>query len=162
MYNSYLKKSKTKTGEGIITTVNIPANVPVLEIKGNLIGGEDPKSNHPDVKQIGHQTFLGLSGEVDDYVNHNCNPNCAIHSVGNRAILYSLYVIPANTEITFDYSTSSTDTTNEWKMECKCGAPNCRKTISGFQYLSKDLQEDYKKKGVVPLFIRSKTFGGGK
>jgi hypothetical protein len=160
MYDSYLKKVKSKTGEGIFTTINIPSGVPILEMKGDLIQGTDSRSNHPYVKQIGHQTFLGLSGDIDDYINHNCNPNCTLHIVGNRAFLYSLHVITADTEITFDYSTSSTDTVGEWKMECKCGAPNCRKIISGFQYLEPGLQEDYKKRGLVPLFMRSQVFGG--
>jgi SET domain-containing protein len=160
MYDTYLKKDKSKTGEGLFTITNIPANVPVLELKGELLQGDDPKSNHSDVKQIGKNIYLSLSGDIDDYVNHSCNPNCNLYIVGNRAFLYSLYVITAGSEITFDYSTSSTDNVGEWKMECQCGSSNCRKVISGFQYLDPDLQDDYKKRGIVPLFMRHAAFGG--
>ena len=78
--------------------------------------------------------------------------------MGNRAILYSLYVIPAGAELTFDYSTTSTDTLETWKMTCACGSHKCRKAISGYQYLDPTLQEEYKKKGMIPLFITTPMF----
>jgi len=160
MYDTFLVRAKSKTGLGIFTTVFIPPNVPVLEFTGEIFPEE--KLRHEDSKllQVGLHTWLGPSGRSDDYVNHSCAPNCGLHIVGNRAFLYSLYVIPANNEITFDYSTSSTDTIGDWKMECLCGAPNCRQIISGFQYLNPELQADYQKKGLVPLFMTNQMFSG--
>lgn len=157
MYQNYLKTSQSKIGRGTFTTVKIPANVPVCEITGTLY---DDKSvpDHPAIVQVGQKKFLGPSGGVDDYINHSCDPNCALHIVGNRAILYSLYVIQPNNEITFDYSTSSTDTMEEWKMDCLCGSYKCRKIISGIQYLTKDLIEEYHKKKMIPLFLKHNMF----
>jgi hypothetical protein len=159
MYNAYLVKKPTgkDIGDGVFTTVTIPAEAPILELKGELIQGY---CDLPDAKQIGHDLYLGLSGEIDDYINHSCNPSCVLHIVGTRAFLYSLYVIPADTEITFDYSTSSTDSAREWKMECQCGDLNCRKIISGFQYLDPQLREELKNSKKVPLFMRHSVFGG--
>ncbi len=157
MYNQYLKVLPTKNGDGVFTTVDIPAKTPILECTGDFFSNTN-LPNHPAVLQIADDLFLGPSGTADDKINHSCNPNCYLYIVGKRAILFSLYLIRANTELTFDYSTSSTDTLDQWKMDCNCGSYNCRKVISGFQYLDPKLQEEYKQKGMVPLFLTHNIF----
>lgn|SRR5574337_24833 len=160
MYAQYLKVQPTKNkGKGIFTTAKIPANTPIMEITGPLLTAKDItlETDPASYLQIGPDTYLGLSGAVDDYINHSCDPNCKLQIVGNRAILYSLYVIPVGAEITFDYSTSSTDTLESWKMECKCGSYKCRKIISGYEYLDPAIQETYKKKDMFPLYITNPT-----
>jgi SET domain-containing protein len=157
MYTQYIKTMPSKIGNGTFTTIDIPAGVPILECTGDLFN----KTNipdHPAVLQIAGNSFLGPSGKPDDTVNHSCDPNCYLHIVGLRAILYSLYFIKAGSELTFDYSTTSTDTLDEWKMNCECGAFKCRKIISGFQYLDPQLQADYKKRGMIPLFLTHDIF----
>lgn len=159
MYKQYLKVQPSRTGNGVFTTIKIPAKVPVIEVTGDVYAEKNlPDPNHPALLQVGHDSFIGPSGDVDDYINHSCDPNCRVHIVGNRAILYSLYDIPAGHEITFDYSTSSTDTLDKWKMDCQCGKFNCRKVISGLQYLDPQLLEEYKKKGMIPLFLANPRF----
>lgn len=161
MYKQYLKIKAAKhgIGDGVFTTIKIPADVPILEFTGNLYTEDSlPDPNHQAILQIGPNLFYGPSGDVDDYINHSCNPNCMLHIVGNRAILYSLYVIPADTELTFDYSTSSTDSLEKWSMNCLCGSPNCRKVISGYHLLDDSTKQNLKNKGMVPLFITNPIF----
>lgn len=161
MYKQYLevKESKGGMGKGIFATVKIPADVPILEITGEVYSEETmPDPNHPALLQIGHNLFIGPSGDIDDYLNHSCDPNCTVHIVGNRAIVYSLYVIQPGTELTFDYSTSSTDSLEKWSMQCLCGSPKCRKVISGFHLLDEKTQQDLKNKGMVPMFITDPIF----
>jgi hypothetical protein len=158
LFKPYLKVSTSKTGKGVFTSVKIPAKTPVLEVTGDLFTAKTADHNHPALLQVGSDTYIGPSGSVDDYVNHSCNPNCLLHIVGNRAILFALYDIPEGAEITFDYSTSSTDTLDTWKMECQCGDVNCRKVISGLQYLPVEQIEEYKKRGMIPLFLSHPTF----
>jgi hypothetical protein len=158
LYKQYLKVGPSKTGKGVFTTVKIPKGVPVIEVTGDLFSNETADHNHPALLQVNSNTYIGPSGDVDDYINHSCNPNCLLHCVGNRAILFSLYDIPADSEITFDYSTSSTDTLDGWKMECQCGDVNCRKVISGFQYLSPEKMQEYKDKGMIPMFLDKLNF----
>jgi SET domain len=157
MYNQYLKVLPTKNGDGLFTSVDIPARVPIFECRGDF-SKESNVDASPNAVQVGHNTFLGPSGGPNDKINHSCNPNCYLHIVGTRAIVFSLYQIKSNSELTFDYSTSSTDTLDEWKMECNCGSYNCRKTISGFQYLDPKVQEDYKNRKMIPLFITHNIF----
>ena len=159
MYNSYLTVKKSRNGSGLFTTIEIPANIPIIEITGTIIPIEEIDNYNPDkVIQIGPYSYIGESGGIDDYINHSCNPNCKMHVVGNRAILYSLYVVPKNNELTFDYSTTSTDNMNEWNMQCNCGENNCRNIISGFQHLDKELQEKYKQNGMAALFLQVPFF----
>jgi hypothetical protein len=155
MYKQYLEILPCKTGKGVFTTVQIPANVPVLEITGPILVESAIPANAPidDYLQIGPNTFIGLSGGLDDYLNHSCDPNCKMHVVGNRAFMYSLYVIPKNAQLTFDYSTTSTDTLETWKMNCQCGSFKCRKVISGNQYLPPALRQTYVEKGMLPMYI---------
>jgi SET domain-containing protein len=155
MYNQYLEVRSCKTGQGVFTKVEIPANTPIFEVTGNIYAEHElPDPNHPALLQVGPNVFIGPSGTFDDYINHSCNPNCWMHVAGNRAICFSLYVIPAGAELTFDYSTTATDTHDKWKMECACGHAKCRQVISGFQYLEPELQEEYKNKNLVPLYIK--------
>lgn len=160
MYNKHLQVKKSKIENGLFTDIQIPANSPIIEFFGTIWTNETlPAHQDQDmILQIGPELYMGPSGGIDDVVNHSCNPNCYIHIVGKRVILYSLYVIPAGSELTFDYSVSSTDTLDSWKMSCQCGYFKCRKVISGYQYLSEDLKKEYTKKGIVPLFISDPRF----
>lgn len=154
MYLQYLKIKPSKTGMGVFTTIQIPANLPIMEVRGPVYVEKNiPDAYYSKYLQVGPNTFLGPSGGIEDNINHSCNPNCMVHVVGNRVVLYSLYVILPNTELTFDYSTTSTDTPDKWQMNCQCGDFNCRKIISGFQNLDPALQQKMMDKGIVPLYI---------
>ena len=153
-YKQYLKIKETNGNKSVITTVQIPSNVPILEMKGDIFVDRYSKVfNETQILQVGPNTFLGPSGDIDDSINHSCDPNCYLHIVGNRAILYSLYIIPANSELTFDYSTTSTHGKEDWVMNCNCSSNKCRKEISGYQHLSPELQEEYKKKNMIPMYL---------
>lgn len=153
---NHLKVIETNRGKGIIVTHDIPAETVILEFKGNTFDRESIVHELGQVLQIGNDRFLGPSGSVDDYINHSCAPNCGLHIVGPRAFLIAIHQIPAKTEITFDYSTTSNDTQEQWQMECKCGFHKCRKIISGYQYLDKETKERYEKMGIIPKYLIGK------
>ncbi len=153
MYKNHLKVQNTPKGLGVFTEVNIPANSPILEFTGDYYNDSNLPTDQDMILQIGPNFYMGPSGDTDDIINHSCDPNCFLFLVGKRVILYSLYKIMSGTELTYDYSLSSTDTPDEWSMKCNCGSFKCRKNISGFQGLQEDLKKDYLKKGIVPLFI---------
>lgn len=154
MYKQYLEVRDCKVGKGTFTTTTIPADTPILEMTGPvLLDREIKPADLAFCLQVGPNTYLGPSGEVDDYINHSCDPNCKMHVVGNRAIVYSLYVIPKDAELTFDYSTTSTNTHDEWVMDCHCGSNKCRKQISGHVYLDPVLKANYTSRGMLPLYI---------
>lgn len=158
MYKDYLEAAPSRSGLGVFTKIQIPANVPIVEFTGSIIPKNKLNLDPSRFLQVGTDRFIGPSGAIDDYINHSCSPNCSVHIVGNRAILYSVYVIQKNKELTFDYSTSSTDTLDSWQMKCNCGSFNCRKIISGYQYLSDSIKKEYIEKGMVPVFITNPQF----
>jgi len=153
VFNRNLIIIETANGNGVNTLVDVPAKTIIFEFKGDFFTRDTLKHDQSYTLQIGKNKFLGPSGGFDDYINHSCNPNCGLVIVGSRAFLLSLYVIKADTEITFDYSTSSNDTLEQWQMNCKCGQFCCRKIISGYQYLNKTIKEKYQKLDVVPSYI---------
>jgi hypothetical protein len=161
LYNQYLQTVFINNRKGVITNIDIPSDIPICEFNGTIYTDEQLKTMSDivdDVLQIGPNTFIGPSGNVTDHIRHSCNPNCIIKIAGYRAILYSLYVIKANSEISFDYSTSSTDDHNTWKLNCTCGSFNCRKIISGFYTLPVELQKEYKDKNIAAPFIKTPIF----
>jgi len=155
-FHQNLKIIDVHEGKTVITLANVPPRTVIFEFKGNKFTKENLVHDKNYLLQVGHSRFLGPSGDIDDYINHSCNPNCGLTIVRDRAFLVSLHLIPFNQEINFDYSTSSSDTLDEWKMECKCGAFKCRKIISGYQYLDKAIKENYEKLGIVPSYLIGK------
>lgn len=154
MYGQYLKIEDCKNGKGVFTTVVIPSNSMIVEMSGPIILDRNLPIDSTNYLQIGPNSFMGASGGVvPDYLNHNCDPNCKIHIVGNRVFLYSLYVIPINSELNFDYATTSTDNLESWQMNCTCNSNKCRKIVSGATYLGTELFNLYKNKGMLPLYI---------
>lgn len=142
---------------GVISRVFIPAQTKIFEFSGDLLTTEQLITRHSndvvDFLQIGIDKWITKSGTFDDYVSHSCNPNCYVKIVGNRAILTTLYDIKPQMIITFDYSTTSLETPKEWSMDCKCGYVYCRKVISGFQSLPKNIQQKYKEHGILAQYI---------
>src|SRR3989304_2506173 len=81
------------------------------------------------------------SPEDDTYfINHSCNPNVWMD---NGVTFSAKRNIRKGEELTVDYAMFvSEDYVSKW--ECKCRSKNCRKTITGKDYLLKDLQKRYK------------------
>ena len=152
--NNNLKIIQTKQkGKGYITTKQIPKNAPILEFKGTIETIKIHDKSNENFLQISESRYLNIYEEFGLYVNHSCDPNCYVRIAGHRAFLYSLYVIQPNSELTFDYSLTCTNTIDQWNMSCKCGSSICRNIISGFQYLSEDIKIKYKKLNILPNYI---------
>lgn len=143
---------KTKSGQGVFAKVLIPANYPIIEFTGDLFNKSTLNKNSYYI-QINNDRYIGPSGKLDDYINHSCDPNCYVHIAGNRAFLYSFYIIKPNMQLTFDYSITSTDSLEDWHMKCTCDSFKCRDIISGFSYLPQDIKQFYIKNNMVPKYI---------
>lgn len=124
-----------RTGKGIFAGENIKNGDLILKFKGKVIKDKYDSEGYGDyVKErwvgIGKETWVELDkSDPLIFTNHSCNPNALIK---NKTELYSLRDIKIGEEITFDYATTESNTPeNKWKMECKCGSKNCRKTIVG-------------------------------
>ncbi|MGB3210083.1 MAG: SET domain-containing protein-lysine N-methyltransferase [Desulforhopalus sp.] len=72
------------------------------------------------------------------YTNHSCDPNITIQ---DQIVLVAMRNIAVNEELTHDWATMDN---LEYEMQCNCGSANCRGTITGKDWMRKDLQEKYK------------------
>ena len=111
-----------------------------------------PEGQDDRYVQIGVDEYLGPSGEVDDLINHSCEPNTGLKFSPLGIILIAIKDIEMGEEITWDYSTTLFE--NSWKMLCDCKKGACRKVISDFTVLDKDLQKKYNDLGVIPPYIK--------
>ncbi|KHJ76460.1 hypothetical protein OESDEN_23920 [Oesophagostomum dentatum] len=73
-------------------------------------------------------------GNFARFINHSCQPNCyakvcciVVTVEGDkRIVIYSKTLINKGDEITYDYKFPIEDD----KVDCLCGAPNCRGTLN--------------------------------
>lgn len=75
--------------------------------------------------------------EIDDYLNHSCDPNTALDF--ERLELVAVRPLAAGEELSFNYLTS------EWDMAapftCQCGARGCVGVVRGFRHLEPAQQD---------------------
>ncbi len=104
--------------------------------------------------QIGPDTFLGPSGEVDDFINHSCDPNTGlVVETDIGAGLVALRPIAAGDTVCFDYSTSMLNA--PCTMACACGSANCRGVVEDFSLLPARVRQAYIDLGVVADYLVS-------
>lgn len=138
-------------GQGVFSLEPIAPGTEVLRFGGELFSRLQDLDDLHHFIQLGPSLFLGPSGELDDYVNHSCLPNCGLRLRGVELTLVAIEPIEAGQELTFDYATclGSEDPS---VMECGCGAPGCRGRIAAHS-LSGDLLTRYRSLGVLPSFV---------
>ena len=71
------------------------------------------------------------------YSNHSCDANLGMRG---EITFVAMRDIRADEELTHDWATTDND---NYSVECRCGAPNCRKTLTGKDWQRPDLQERY-------------------
>lgn len=144
--NLYEKNNK------IFSKFKVEKNNPILEFSG-AINIKSNELNELNIIDLPKDKYIGLSGDLDDKVNHSCNPNCRILIINTRAFLYSIKTIKPNDEITFDYSTIIN---SDFSFNCNCKSFNCRKNIRNILSLNENDFKKYKTLNAIPLFILEK------
>jgi len=71
------------------------------------------------------------------YSNHSCDPNLGIRG---EITFVARRDIRAGEELTHDWATTDDD---DYLVDCKCGAPDCRKILTGKDWQRADLQKRY-------------------
>ncbi|MES2994916.1 MAG: SET domain-containing protein [Patescibacteria group bacterium] len=103
--------------------------------------------------QIGADEFMGPSGEIDDLINHSCEPNAGLKFSKAGILLVAIHPIEEGEEITWDYSTTMFE--NAWKMKCDCRKGTCRKIIGDFMLLDTPLQQMYRRLNIIPKYLKN-------
>ena len=147
-HNQFTLKDFGKKGKGLLCLEYVQPNKTIFEFTGNVFDTLPVEKS--SYFQISKNRFLGPSGDLDDYVNHSCNPNCWIDILGNRIFLKSLYVLTPNTEVTIDYSLLFTKEYQYCDFSCVCGTLPCRKRIGGWDSLTSPQQKHYLDLDIIP------------
>ena len=71
-------------------------------------------------------------------LNHSCRPNVGVRG---QITFVAMHDIPAGSELTVDYA--MIDGNPAEHMECSCGAPECRKVITGNDWRLPELRRRY-------------------
>ena len=106
--------------------------------------------------QVAQDLFIGpLSEEEREgsmlFSNHSCEPNIGVRG---QIVFVALRDIEAGEELTHDWATTDDD---EYELDCRCGAPACRKLITGRDWRKPELQRKYR--GYFSSYLAEKIAG---
>jgi hypothetical protein len=134
-------------GRGLFATAEIAKDEIVAVKGGHIINGKTLREQvtphlGPVEIQIDQDLFIApvTEEEREDsmlYSNHSCNPNLGMRG---EITFVAMRDIRAGEELTHDWATTDDD---DYSAECKCGAPNCRKILTGKDWQRADLQKRY-------------------
>jgi SET domain-containing protein len=104
--------------------------------------------------QIDHDLFIAPVTEEERelsmlYLNHSCDPNLGLRG---EITFVAMRDIRADEELTHDWAMTDDD---DYSIECNCGAPACRKTLTGKDWQRPDLQKRYV--GYFSAYLAHKT-----
>ena len=141
-----LRESKIH-GRGLFATADI-AKDEIVAVKGGHIVSREvlrrkitPRLGPVEI-QIGDDLFIApVTDEEREgsmlYSNHSCDANLGLRG---EITFVAMRDIRAGEELTHDWCTTDDD---NYSVECNCGAPNCRKILTGKDWQRPDVQKRY-------------------
>jgi uncharacterized protein len=134
-------------GLGLFAVADI-AEAEIVAVKGgHIIDRKTLRENvaprlGPVEIQIGDDLFIApVTDEERElsmlYSNHSCDPNLGICGEITFVAMRNIW---AGEELTHDWAMTDDD---DYSVECNCGAPNCRKILTGKDWQRPDLEKRY-------------------
>jgi SET domain-containing protein len=134
-------------GRGLFAIADIARNEIVAVKGGHIVDGKTLRKEitpllGPVEIQIDDDLFIApVTKEERElsmlYLNHSCNPNLGVRG----AITFvAMRKIRAGEELTHDWAMTDDD---DYSEECNCGAPDCRKTLTGKDWQRRNLHKRY-------------------
>ena len=134
-------------GRGLFATADIAKDEIVAVKGGHIVNRETLREKvtphlGPVEIQIDEDLFIAPVTEKERegsmlYSNHSCNPNLGMRG---EITFVAMRDIRTGEELTHDWAMTDDD---DYSVECKCGAPNCRKILNGKDWQRSDLQKRY-------------------
>jgi SET domain-containing protein len=133
-------------GRGLFATAEIVKDEIVAVKGGHIITREQLRQIMPRLGpveiQIDDDFFIApVSDEEREgsmlYSNHSCDANLGLRG---EITFVATRDIRAGEELTHDWCTTDDD---DYSVECKCGAPNCREILTGKDWQRPELQKRY-------------------
>ncbi len=134
-------------GRGLFATADIAKDEIVAVKGGHIINRKTLREQvtphlGPVEIQIDQDLFIApVTDEEREgsmlYSNHSCNPNLGMRG---EITFVAMRDIRTGEELNHDWAMTDDD---DYSVECKCGAPNCRKILTGKDWQRADLQKRY-------------------
>ena len=133
-------------GRGLFATIDIAKDEIVAVKGGHIISREELREITPRLGpveiQINDHLFIAPVAEEERessmlYSNHSCDANLGIRG---EITFVAMHDIRAGEELTHDWAMTDDD---DYSVECKCGAPNCRGRLTGKDWQRPELQKRY-------------------
>jgi hypothetical protein len=131
-----------RTGKGLFANVPFAAGQTILAVKGRKRTSTYDGYYRVGPRWIGIGDYTWIEptpGSYASYLNHSCDANAVITA---DQMLVAVAPIAKGQEIWIDYSTTEADP--NWKMDCKCESPQCRRIIRAVHSLPPDMYERYR------------------
>jgi len=134
-------------GRGLFATADIGKDESVAAKGGHIVDRKtlreqiSPRLGPMEI-QIDEDLFIAPVTEEERegsmlYSNHSCDPNLGMRG---EITFVAMRHIRVGEELTHDWATTDDD---DYSVECKCGAPNCRQILTGKDWQRADLQKRY-------------------
>lgn len=132
----YVQNAGSK-GRGVYAKMPIRAGEFALEFAGVIKPLKDASVMS---LQVDDDLAIESTGDIDDYLNHSCNPNCKVEidRTDDSVFIYlsALRDIASDEELTFNYNSTEADMVAQGcSFRCQCGEPYCMGEIRGFRHL---------------------------
>jgi SET domain-containing protein len=134
-------------GRGLFATADIAKDEIVVVKGGHIVDGKKLRNeiilHLGSVEiQIDDDLYIAPANEEERegsmlYSNHSCNSNLGMRG---EITFVAMRDIAAGEELTHDWCTTDNDI---YSVKCKCGAPNCRGTLTGKDWQKPELQKQY-------------------
>jgi uncharacterized protein len=133
-------------GRGLFATSDIAKNEIVVVKGGHIISREELREITPRLGpveiQIDDHLFIAPVTEEERegsmlYSNHSCDANIGMRG---EITFVAMRDIRAGEELTHDWAMTDDD---DYSVECKCGAPNCRGRLTGKDWQRPEVQKRY-------------------
>ena len=134
-------------GRGLFAIADIAKNEIVAVKGGHIVDRKTLRERITPVLgpveiQIGDDLFIApVSDEERElsmlYSNHSCDPNLGVRG---EITFVAMRDVRAGEELTHDWAMTDDD---DYSVACNCGAPGCRKTLTGKDWQRPDLQKRY-------------------
>src|SRR5215472_14845360 len=147
-------------GRGLFAREKI-ARGEIVAIKGGHIFDRETldrlqSSLGPAEIQIADDLFIGPTEARERessmiFSNHSCDPNIGVQG---QIVFVAMRDIDAGEELTHEWATTDCD---DYEMPCNCEAANCRRVITGHDWMKPGLRKKYK--GYFSWYLERKIQG---
>jgi uncharacterized protein len=120
-------------GRGVFAVKDIPGGPIIAEYLGTIRKADDFDYGG-QVYDMWYSDTVSIcpdpTTEGAHLINHSCEGNCGIGSIGRRTVIFAMRKVFAGEELTYDYFLSEQESDDKPAAgNCKCGSALCRGTM---------------------------------